>query len=68
MNSSENIPLFNDPIVAEVRRAREDILESFDGDLDAMLYDVIRRQEERKRKHPDAPNVVPPPEGQGNNQ
>lgn len=61
-NSSESIPLFDDPIVAEVRRARQEILESFGGDLEAMLRDVMRRQEEHKRKYPDAPNVVPPPE------
>lgn len=60
MNSSESIPLFDDPIVADVRRARQEILESFGGDLEAMLRDVMQRQEERKRKYPDAPNVVPP--------
>ena len=61
-DSSENMTLFDDPIVAEVRQARQEILESFGGDLEAMLRDVMRRQEERKRKYPDAPNVVPPPE------
>lgn len=60
-NSSENIPLFDDPIVAEVRQARKEILDSFGGDYKAMLRDVRRRQEERKCKYPDAPNVVPPP-------
>ena len=61
-NSSEDIPLFNDPIVAEVRQARAEILDSFGGDYKAMLRDVRRRQDERKLKHPDAPNVVAPPE------
>ena len=53
--------LFDDPIVAEVRQARKEILDSFGGDYKAMLRDVRRRQEERKRKHPEAPNVVPAP-------
>lgn len=61
-NSSEDIPLFEDPIVAEVRQARAEMLDSFGGDYKAMLRDVRRRQEERKLQRPDAPNVAPPPE------
>ena len=49
-NSSEDITSFDDPIVAEVRQARKEILESFGGDYDAMLRDVRRRQNERKQK------------------
>ena len=53
--------MFDDPIVAEVRQVRREILESFGGDLEAMLRDVRRRQEERKKRNPDAPNVFIPP-------
>lgn len=49
-HSSEKTTLFDDPIVAEVRQARMEILESFGGDLEAMLRDVIRRQNERKQE------------------
>ena len=46
----EELARFDDLIVAEVRHARMEILESFGGDLEAMLRDVIRRQNERKQK------------------
>jgi len=49
MDSSEDIIPFDDPIVAEVRKAREEILDSFGGDYKAMLRDVRRRQDERKQ-------------------
>lgn len=55
-HSSEQTTLFDDPIVAEVRQARKEILESFGGDLEAMLRDVIRRQNERKQKNLDPVN------------
>jgi len=55
-NFSEDITWFDDPIVAEVRHARMEILESFGGDLEAMLRDVIRRQNERKQKNLDPVN------------
>ncbi len=55
-NSSEKTTLFDDPIVAEVRQARMEILDSFGGDLEAMLRDVIRRQDERKQKNLDPVN------------
>lgn len=57
MDSSEDIIPFDDPIVAEVRQARMEILESFGGDYKAMLRDVRRRQDERKQK---AQNAAPP--------
>lgn len=50
MDSLEEITPFEDPIVAEVRQARKEILDSFGGDYKAMLRDVRRRQEERKQK------------------
>ena len=59
--SSENITPFDDPIVAEVRKAREDILESYGGDFEAMMRDMMKRQYESGREvvHP-APRVEPP--------
>ncbi len=56
MDSSEDITPFDDPIVAEVRQARMEILESFGGDYKAMLRDVRRRQDERKQN---AENTAP---------
>ncbi|MCF6284619.1 MAG: hypothetical protein L3K26_05475 [Candidatus Hydrogenedentes bacterium] len=47
---TEKAPVFDDPIVAEVRQVRKEILESFGGDYKAMLRDARRRQEERKKK------------------
>lgn len=45
-NSSEETVLFDDPIVAEVRQARERILESYGGDFEAMMRDMMKRQYE----------------------
>lgn len=56
MGSSEDIIPFDDPIVAEVRQARKEILDSFGGDYKAMLRDIRRRQEERKQKNLDQAN------------
>jgi hypothetical protein len=39
-----------DPIVAEVRRAREEILAGFGYDVEAYAADVIARQEEDKKR------------------
>jgi len=36
-------PVWEDPIVAEVHRIREELLEEFDGDVDAMIEDANRR-------------------------
>ena len=58
-NYSEDTDLFDDPIVAEVRQFRKEILDSYGGDYKAMLRDLRRRQEARKKKYPDAPDVVP---------
>lgn len=34
----------NDPIIAEVRQARKEILESYNGDYKAMLRDMMKKQ------------------------
>lgn len=57
MDSSEDIIPFDDPIVAEVRQARREILDSFGGDYKAMLRDVRRRQDERKQNDLDPANL-----------
>lgn len=56
MDYSEDIIPFDDPIVAEVRQARKEILDSFGGDYKAMLRDIRRRQDERKQNDLDPPN------------
>jgi hypothetical protein len=38
-----------DPILAEIRRAREAFADKFDGDVRAMLADLRRRQKESGR-------------------
>ena len=59
-NFSETTEIFDDPIVAEVRQARKEILDSFGGDYKAMLRDLRRRQDERKKKvSVDGSNVPP---------
>lgn len=40
----------DDPIVAEVRKARQEILASFGGDMERMFRDIMARQE--KSGHP----------------
>lgn len=60
MDISEDIIPFDDPIVAEVRQARMEILESFGGDYKAMLRDVRRRQEERKQGSQAQPGLSGP--------
>ena len=44
-NWREMISMKTDPIVAEVRKARRDILAAFDGDFSKMSRDVMNRQE-----------------------
>ena len=48
--SSEETKWFDDPIVAEVRQARREILESYGGDFEAMMRDVMKRQYESGRE------------------
>jgi len=61
-NPSEDITLFDDPIVAEVRQARMEILGSHGSDLEAMLRDVMKRQYESGREIVKAkPRGVPTP-------
>ncbi len=40
----------DDPIVADVRKVRREILESYDWDFERMSRDVIKRQKESNRK------------------
>jgi len=40
----------DDPIVAEVRKARREILESHDWDYHSMLADAMKRQQESGRQ------------------
>ena len=40
----------DDPIVAEVRKIREEILASYGGDVHQMLKDMMKRQWESGRK------------------
>jgi hypothetical protein len=42
--------MWEDPIVAEVRRTREKIFAQFDYDLDAFTAHIISLQEENKRR------------------
>jgi hypothetical protein len=35
--------MWDDPIVAEVRRARDELMARFDYDVDAILADIRRR-------------------------
>ena len=59
----------NDPIVDEVRKAREEILESYAWDIEAMMRDMMKRQWEsghtvvsmppRKPQQGAAPNAYP---------
>jgi hypothetical protein len=44
MNSLEALKMHDDPIVAEVRERRRDILESYDWDFEKMSRDVMKRQ------------------------
>lgn len=50
----------NNPIVDEVRKARTEILDSYDGNIDAMLLDMMKRQHEHGRQvvrlYPEASN------------
>ncbi len=50
-----------DPIVAEARKARGELLESYKGDYKAMLRDMMRRQQETGRKLVKAPAQFPTP-------
>ena len=56
-NSSDEIELFDDPIVAEVRKARQEILDSYGGDFEAMMRDMMKRQHESGRE---VVRVAPP--------
>lgn len=38
------------PIIDEVRRARKEILDSYGGDVNAMMRDMMKRQFERGRE------------------
>ena len=40
--------MFDDPIVAEVRKARDQYAKRFDYDLDAICRDLRERQQKRK--------------------
>lgn len=40
----------NNPILDEVRRARKEILDSYNGDVQAMMHDMMKRQFERGRE------------------
>lgn len=40
----------DNPIVDEVRRARKEILDSYNGDVIAMMHDMMKRQFERGRE------------------
>lgn len=42
--------MWEDPIVAEVRRIREQILAEFDYDIDAYAAHIIAIQEEEKKR------------------
>ena len=42
--------MWEDPIVAEVRRTREKILAEFNYDIAAYTADIIARQEEEKKR------------------
>ena len=36
--------MINNPVIDEVRKARTEILESYNGDINAMLRDMMKRQ------------------------
>jgi hypothetical protein len=40
----------DDPIIAEIRKVRREILDSFGGDYHAMLQDAMKRQTESGRQ------------------
>ena len=40
----------DNPIVNEVRRVREEMLDSYGGDLNAMIRDLMKKQFERGRE------------------
>ena len=42
--------MWEDPIVAEVRRTREKILAAFDYDLDAYIAHIVAIQEKKKKR------------------
>ncbi len=42
--------MMDDPIVAEIRKNRRDILESYDWDFEKMSRDIMKRQWESGRK------------------
>lgn len=42
--------IYRNPIVDEVRRARKEILDSYNGDVQAMMRDSMKRQFERGRE------------------
>jgi len=48
-----------DPIVAEVRRAREEIMAKFNFDLHELFADTQRRQATSGRKYASLPPVTP---------
>ena len=49
MNDDEIKPLDEDPIVAEVRRIREELAADFNYDLKAIFEEAHRRTEEARR-------------------
>lgn len=54
--------MWNDPIVEEVRRAREEYAAEFDYDLDAIYRDLKKREAEGEfktvRREPRRPDVA----------
>lgn len=42
--------MMDNPIIAEIRKVRREILESFGGDYHAMLRDAMKRQAESGRQ------------------
>lgn len=62
-NCSDEIIPFDDPIVAEVRRARREIMAEYGGDFEAMARDVIKNQYAEGHEvapAPNAPRKTPP--------
>ena len=42
--------MINNPIIDEVRKARTEILDSYNGNVDAMLRDMMKRQHTEGRR------------------
>jgi hypothetical protein len=47
---SRNVEMMDDPIVAEVRKARDDYAKRFNYDLDAICQDLQQKQMQSGRK------------------